>query len=597
MKNKVIYTIFIILLLEGMIILNIQIMQRNETNTGWDEMYPITTSENVKIGENNLDEVLQQKVNKTEYATTSTAGLVKASNDVNVADDGTMSVPNMASESDLNIERERINQLINGANNYYTECASTDTGALLVVDSGAITGQINIADVTPHLNDYTPQVNDYVNKMSDVLTAGLNDIKTAADGIVYHSAGDAVRGQFTTLKDTISVVQDEFSYLNLFDKTAITSGYYVDVNGELVESEVCFASDYIDVERYTSIKCSKTHRISFYSSSKLWLSNPDILNSLENDITITIPSNVKYLRFSSFNDNINTAQIGKNVDRNNYYQYGKYKMKGLIVSGEEFKTVSKSGNGDYTSLLHALRSCDCDLYVLDGTFDIVQEYKNEFSSSYFNDDYTERYLAGNFMLGLYVNERKLIFSSGTSIVMDLTDYNVSYSESNDRRYSAFIIGSNAYIEGCHVIGTKNWYVIHDDGGYDNTPFTNTFKNCIIEAVNIVNNNAIGGGLRARSTIIYDNCYINDGTDNVNNKTVRYHNCDWAPNAIPIEGTIIIKNCYTNGCIFLGYLGTQTTKAKAIINNCSMGSTIDVSAQVEGASENIELLEWRNDVRQ
>jgi hypothetical protein len=58
MKKKILILAFI-LLLGGNIIMNaIQIYQRNEANTEWVEEYPITTSDNVKVGDSNLTDVL-----------------------------------------------------------------------------------------------------------------------------------------------------------------------------------------------------------------------------------------------------------------------------------------------------------------------------------------------------------------------------------------------------------------------------------------------------------------------------------------------------------------------------------------------------------
>lgn len=46
---------------------------------------------------------------------------------------------------------------------HYAKCASTDTGAMKVVATGAADGQINVADVTPLVDaSYTPVANDYV---------------------------------------------------------------------------------------------------------------------------------------------------------------------------------------------------------------------------------------------------------------------------------------------------------------------------------------------------------------------------------------------------------------------------------------------------
>lgn len=51
----------------------------------------------------------------------------------------------------------------------YYDAESTDEGALKVVASGATTGQINLADVTPYKGSKTLAANDYVVKLDEVL--------------------------------------------------------------------------------------------------------------------------------------------------------------------------------------------------------------------------------------------------------------------------------------------------------------------------------------------------------------------------------------------------------------------------------------------
>lgn len=51
----------------------------------------------------------------------------------------------------------------------YVKCASSDAGALTIVTSGATTGQINLADVTPVLNGYIAKAGDTV-KLATVYT-------------------------------------------------------------------------------------------------------------------------------------------------------------------------------------------------------------------------------------------------------------------------------------------------------------------------------------------------------------------------------------------------------------------------------------------
>lgn len=113
----------------------------------------------------------------------------------------------------------RIDNIVTSAGNYYLKCLQTDTGALLVVASGAIAGQINLASVSPRLDTFTPIVGDYVRLVSNALTAELVDVRIGADGKTYATAGISVRSQLDFYDDLLSEVKVPGSD-NLIDTSA-----------------------------------------------------------------------------------------------------------------------------------------------------------------------------------------------------------------------------------------------------------------------------------------------------------------------------------------------------------------------------------------
>lgn len=104
-------------------------------------------------------------------------------------------ITNKANTVDLNTQKARIDTLVATANSsFYQKSTSGTTGALLVVSSGATTGQINLASVTPVATGYTPVAGDYVLLVYGVAngSAELIDARNDAQGITSDNIANRI---------------------------------------------------------------------------------------------------------------------------------------------------------------------------------------------------------------------------------------------------------------------------------------------------------------------------------------------------------------------------------------------------------------------
>lgn len=156
--------------------------------------------------------------------------------------------------------------------------------------------------------------------LPDGSTAGdaeLQDIRIGYDGTVYATAGEAVRGQFAKVAEDAEGALKGVMSKNLFDKTKITAGRYINTDGSLGWNSSYSASDYIEVEPNTTYTVHNMFTHAQYDSDKRFISEPDANNG-----TFTTAENARFFRFGMHNDFVETQQMERGSEKTEYQEYG-----------------------------------------------------------------------------------------------------------------------------------------------------------------------------------------------------------------------------------------------------------------------------------
>ena len=405
--------------------------------------------------------------------------------------------------------------------------------------------------------------------------AEISELKSAID-------------QYTANPYTVSIMVGKAEvYGNLFDKSNLSYGYYQPSTGKIVGTSgttAKYSPTYIPVNAGDVIKFNATRPfICCYDASGNYIECVQAPWA-----GYTIPVNGKYIRISAFSDYVDGLYVYIDGTSKKEYESDTELYIHNLKTGKPSITVSKvPGYGNYSSLTKALyetRNTKPDVVVIDGSYDIVAEYKALFGNDIF-DNMTYQTNMDMFQWGLFISDRKVSFETGVNVTCDLT----GYTNDSTRRFSPFNLGRDAEIDGLMCYGVNCYYIIHDDFGEQNDiPFVNKIKNCVLlsDANGPTQNNVIGGGTRKFSTKIVDNCYLYNGETRLT--AMRYHNFD-VDGAKPI---VIIKNTFANHKIKVNCYGTQTTKMTAIINNCQ-ASVIEKGFEGNASTDNVDLYSWCN----
>ena len=273
---------------------------------------------------------------------------------------------------------------------------------------------------------------------------------------------------------------------------------------------------------------------------------------------------------------------------------GEFMLKGKKVYDITQNNIYHIGKGSdykYTTLreciAEATRYERSIVYVHEGTYDLVEEWRTEVSQRL-------EYQFGNRLF----NGIKLVFLAGSNVV--------AHAELNDEvrtNFNPFYIEGSCSIIGLNIDVSNVRYCVHDEGlGQFKADIY--YKNCVMKNHSDIYIDAegkphcfhqcIGGGMGAHTNVHIENCVFDSAVGgDTNTHAVSYHNGISNYNC---EGSVFVSNCYFAGqnSLRAQSYGVSTKMSMMYANNNSFGNPIECIN--ENTHKNFDVLEWNNVIR-
>lgn len=379
---------------------------------------------------------------------------------------------------------------------------------------------------------------------------------------------------------------------NLLDIDKLTA-QYIPADGSINTSVNLHVTDYLPVipgesiygwGKNNGVNTAITFRfVCAYDSDKEVVQSAG--KNLESTPPYIVPEGIAFVRITIKNaimtyDNLYIGTHNVGVD---YEPYGK--VLNLPQSENAVYTVH-SGESILAGVLYCYANSIKNLVVESGTYDIIDEYEDEYGSDYF-DNYID-YAQGNlFDAGIWLHDITVKFSAGAKVVCKYTGNNQNVID----YFSAFATGNNVTIDGL-VLDTENLrYAIHADyNSGDNESFF-IVRNCDIKNVRSDGNKCIGAGLGKHVNWLFEN---NIFRTTGNYYAMRIHNNVNSD----AQSKIIVKDCYIDGDGYFKFNAYSTSTKQTIIQvcGCSYKTEPVVGRETPNSNDNFTLIAWNNELR-
>lgn len=254
-------------------------------------------------------------------------------------------------------------------------------------------------------------------------------------------------------------------------------------------------------------------------------------------------------------------------------------------------TTLKAGIEEATKYMNSI------LYVDAGTYDLIEEFGN---------DYFENLTNSNQLAGLRLKNRiHIIFSPNSKVVSNYSGSN-QYAKS---LYSPFNAAEYGFtIENLTLECSNCRYAVHDERNGGTEQYKSEYINCNLYIDNSaneywVNSTCIGGGLGSNAEIIIKDCVFK-GVNAEARYGVYYHQSNKASDTNYKSKVIINGNYFVTGCVQIDDARTDSTgngKSEYLVTNNSFPvkypNTNDEGIYVANMTNPSSLLfAWDNNIR-
>ena len=270
------------------------------------------------------------------------------------------------------------------------------------------------------------------------------------------------------------------------------------------------------------------------------------------------------------------------------YKEGLYDINSNTLKPKE-KIYYCGSSREYKTLKgvieEATKFMDSIVYVDAETFDLVEEFGEEYLDSY----------SGTWMIGIFLKNRvHVIFANGSKVLFNYKGSNTKVHEC----FSPFNSGEYGFtLENAWIESTNCRYSVHDERGIASDPYHNKYIRCTMihdsSGCSWGAHQAIGGGLGQYGDVLIEDGYYK-AVGNVDN--ISYHNTLFAEHS-KAKSKVVIRGVYIDGTTLCANYGTSKEISQMFVCGCSLRvePKLERVITVERA-DNMEVIAWGNTIR-